>query len=112
LAVRTHSTIDSVDDAGSGAPSYAGRRLMRALASLASTSLLDSDVHKRHCRDVIDARILDARTLVDPIVDLLAANRARTREGARRACRRRIAHADAAGGHAGHHAAPRNACSC
>jgi hypothetical protein len=57
-------------------------------------------------QDVIDARILDARTLVDPIVDLLAANRgARTREGARRACRRRAAHADAAGGHAGHHAA-------
>jgi hypothetical protein len=39
LAVRTYSMIDSVDDAGSGAPSSAGRRLMRALASLASTSL-------------------------------------------------------------------------
>jgi hypothetical protein len=38
-AVRTHSMIDSVDDAGSGAPSSAGRRLMRVLASLASTSL-------------------------------------------------------------------------
>jgi hypothetical protein len=38
-AVRTYSMIDSVDDAGSGAPSSAGRRLMRALASLASTSL-------------------------------------------------------------------------
>jgi hypothetical protein len=37
-AVRTYSMIDSVDDAGSGAPSSAGRRLMRALASLASTS--------------------------------------------------------------------------
>jgi hypothetical protein len=56
-------------------------------------------------QDVVDARILDARTLVDPIVDLLAANRARSREGACRACRRRAAHADAAGGHAGHHAA-------
>jgi hypothetical protein len=38
-AVRTSSMIDSVDDAGSGAPSSAGRRLMRAVASLASTSL-------------------------------------------------------------------------
>jgi hypothetical protein len=38
-AVRTCSMIDSVDDAGSGAPSSAGRRLMHALASLASTSL-------------------------------------------------------------------------
>jgi hypothetical protein len=38
-AVRTYSMIDSVDDAGSGAPSSAGRRLMHALASLASTSL-------------------------------------------------------------------------
>jgi hypothetical protein len=37
-AVRTYSMIDSVDDAGSGAPSSAGRRLMCALASLASTS--------------------------------------------------------------------------
>jgi hypothetical protein len=41
-AVRTYSMIDSVDDAGSGAPSSAGRRLMRALASLASTSLCTS----------------------------------------------------------------------
>jgi hypothetical protein len=41
-AVRTFSMIDSVDDAGSGAPSSAGRRLMRALASLASTSLWTS----------------------------------------------------------------------
>jgi hypothetical protein len=48
-AVRTHSMIDSVDDAGSGAPSSTGRRLMRALASLASTSLY-SDVRKRYCR--------------------------------------------------------------
>jgi hypothetical protein len=38
-AVRTCSMIDSVDDAGSGAPSSAGRRQMHALASLASTSL-------------------------------------------------------------------------
>jgi hypothetical protein len=38
-AVRTSSMIDSVDDAGSGAPSFAGRRLMHALESLASTSL-------------------------------------------------------------------------
>jgi hypothetical protein len=110
-AVRTYSMIDSVDDAGSGAPSSIGRRLMRALASLASTSLY-SDVRKRAqatLQDVVDARILDARTLVDPIVDLLAAKPqrrgARTREGARRACRRRAAHADTAGGHTGHHAA-------
>jgi hypothetical protein len=41
-AHRTYSMIDSVDDAGSGAPSSAGRRLMRALASLASTSLWTS----------------------------------------------------------------------
>jgi hypothetical protein len=41
-AVRTYSMIDSVDDAGSGAPSSTGRRLMRALASLASTSLCTS----------------------------------------------------------------------
>jgi hypothetical protein len=41
-AVRTYSMIDSVDDAGSGAPSSAGRRLMRALASLASTSFWTS----------------------------------------------------------------------
>lgn len=76
-AVRTYSMIDSVDDAGSGAPSPAGRRLMHALASLASTSLY-SDVRKRAqatLQDVADARFLDARTLVDPIVALLAANR-------------------------------------
>jgi hypothetical protein len=76
-AVRTYSMIESVDDAGSGAPSPAGRRLMHALASLASTSLY-SDVRKRAqatLQDVADARFLDARTLVDPIVALLAANR-------------------------------------
>jgi hypothetical protein len=75
-AVRTYSMIDSVDDAGSGAPSSAGRRLMRALASLASTSFWTSMC----ASDTAEARILDARTRVDPIVDLLAANRARSRE--------------------------------
>jgi hypothetical protein len=72
-AVRTSSMIDSVDDAGSGAPSSAGRRLMRALASLASTSLwtamcASDTAGRRRCAH-------PRRTLVDPIVDLLAANR-------------------------------------
>jgi len=51
---------------------------MRALASLASTSLCTAMCARQATlQDVVDARILDARTLVDPIAigGLLAANR-------------------------------------
>jgi hypothetical protein len=41
--------IDSVDDAGSGAPSSAGRRLMRAGVARQHVAL-HCDVRKRHCR--------------------------------------------------------------
>jgi hypothetical protein len=56
-SLRTYSMIDSVDDVGSGAPSSAGRRLMRALASLASTSLCTAmcasdTAGRRRCRRV------------------------------------------------------------
>jgi hypothetical protein len=66
--------IDSVDDAGSGAPSSADRRLMRALASLASTSLCTAmcasdTAGRRRCAHPRRAHA------GHPIVDLLAANR-------------------------------------
>jgi hypothetical protein len=65
---------------------------------------LHSDVRKRHCRtSSMRASSTRARWSIRSLI--CSPRTTPELEKARRACRRRAAHADAAGGHAGHHAA-------